>query len=60
VLIFRFKALSLIFTSVMLLAAGRSVAEPIHVRYLEGVTLGFLVLRNQNGQALAYGELNHG
>jgi hypothetical protein len=35
-----------------------SVAEPVHVRYTEGVTLGFLVLRNLNGQPLAYGELN--
>ncbi len=33
-------------------------ADPIQVRYLEGVTLGFLVLRNTAGQALAYGELS--
>ena len=33
-------------------------AEPIRVRYIEGVTLGFLVLEDQSGKALAYGELN--
>ncbi len=30
----------------------------MRVRYLEGVTLGFLVLRNTAGQALAYGEFS--
>ena len=36
----------------------RSMAEPVPVRYIEGVTLGFLVLEDTNGKALAYGELN--
>lgn len=43
----------------MLLApALRSVADPVKVHYLEGVTLGFLVLENKSGETLAYGELN--
>jgi len=29
-------------------------AEQIPVRHIEGVTLGFLVLRNPRGEALAY------
>jgi hypothetical protein len=31
-------------------------AEQITVRHIEGVTLGFLVLRNPDGEALAYGD----
>ena len=43
----------------MLLASSfRGMAEPIRVRYIEGVTLGFLVLEDKSGKALAYGELN--
>jgi hypothetical protein len=43
----------------MLLAPpSRSAAEPVRVRYIEGVTLGFLVLEDTSGKALAYGELN--
>lgn len=34
------------------------MAEPVKVRYLEGVTLGFLVLESKSGQTLAYGESN--
>ena len=33
------------------------VADPVPVRHIEGVTLGFLVLRNLSGEALAYGDL---
>jgi hypothetical protein len=58
VLILRSKFLPLMLASIALFSASGSVAEPVHVRYMEGVTLGFLVLRNQNGQPLAYGELN--
>ncbi len=32
-------------------------AEQIKVRHIEGVTLGFLVLRTVQGEAIAYGEL---
>ncbi len=43
----------------MLLAPTlQGAAEPVKVRYIEGVTLGFLVLEDQAGKALAYGELN--
>ncbi len=43
----------------MLLASSfRGMAEPVRVRYLEGVTLGFLVLEDKSGKTLAYGELN--
>jgi hypothetical protein len=31
-------------------------AEQIPVRHVEGVTLGFLVLRSPTGEALAYGD----
>lgn len=34
----------------------RVAADPVPVRHLEGVTFGFLVLRNLDGEALAYGE----
>jgi hypothetical protein len=36
----------------------RSTAEPVRVRYTEGITLGFLVLEDKAGKSLAYGELN--
>ena len=31
-------------------------AEQVPVRHIEGVALGFLVLRNPDGEALAYGD----
>jgi hypothetical protein len=34
----------------------QSTADQVPVRHIEGVTLGFLVLRNQGGEALAYGD----
>jgi hypothetical protein len=34
-----------------------SDAEPVPVRHLEGVTFGFLVLKDMNGETLAHGEL---
>jgi len=42
----------------LLTNSQRCTAEPVRVRYIEGVTLGFLVLEDQSGKALAYGELN--
>jgi hypothetical protein len=42
----------------MLFSTPGLAFDAVHVRYLEGVTLGFLVLRNLNGQILAYGELS--
>ena len=40
-----------------LVQASRLSAEQVPVRHLEGVTLGFLVLRSLNGEVLAYGDL---
>jgi len=34
------------------------IAEQIPVRYTEGVTHGFLLLRTQEGEVIAHGELN--
>ena len=34
-----------------------SYAEPVRVRHVEGVTFGFLVLKNANGEILAHGQL---
>lgn len=34
----------------------RVTADPVPVHHLEGVTFGFLVLRNLDGEPLAYGE----
>lgn len=45
--------LSLLF----LLAAVRSPAEPIRVRYPQGSTHGFVTLRNEEGKAIATGEV---
>jgi hypothetical protein len=43
---------------VLAIAPGITLsAEQIPVRHVEGVTLGFLVLRDLNGNDLAYGEL---
>jgi hypothetical protein len=39
------------------LAASPSSAEPVPVRYLEGVTHGFLVLRSLDGASVADGDL---
>jgi hypothetical protein len=42
---------------VVAFAETQLVAEPVPVRHLEGVTFGFLVLRNLSGETLAHGEL---
>lgn len=42
----------------LLCALGsRGAADPVPVRRLEGVTFGFLVLKNSDGKTLAHGEL---
>ncbi len=41
----------------LLFQPGTLTADPVPVRHIEGVTLGFLVLRNLNGDPLAYGEM---
>ena len=42
---------------VMLLVACPAAADPIQVKYTEGVTRGFPVLRSLSGEKLAQGEL---
>jgi len=42
---------------VVAFAATKLAAEPVLVRHLEGVTFGFLVLRNLSGETLAHGVL---
>lgn len=39
----------------LLLLGSASLAAPVRVHHLEGVTFGFLTLRNLDGQILAYG-----
>lgn len=43
-------------TWMLILQSIALTAEPIPVRHSEGVALGFLVLRDPNGEALAYGD----
>jgi len=42
------------FTALLLLSSA-ALADPVPVHHLEGVTFGFLTLRNLDGQILAYG-----
>jgi hypothetical protein len=53
----RSKLFRLIAICIVTIHASGLTAEQIPVRHIEGVTLGFLVLRNPEGEALAYGEL---
>jgi hypothetical protein len=46
-----------ILVAFLLLSQGTLSAELVPVRHTEGVSLGFLVLRNLEGQPLAYGNL---
>jgi hypothetical protein len=41
----------------VLIAMAGAAADPVTVRFLEGTTHGFLVLRSLQGQTLAHGEL---
>lgn len=41
----------------LLLVSRALMANPIPVRHVEGVTLGFLVLRTVEGNAIAYGDM---
>lgn len=44
-------------TCCVLFLANTATADPVSVRHIEGVTFGFLVLRNLDAQPLAYGDL---
>jgi hypothetical protein len=50
------KLFRLIAILIVIMEASTLTAERIPVRHVEGVTLGFLVLRNPVGEALAYGD----
>src|SRR3954471_16215791 len=50
------KTLPMTLVCVLLIQCS-SFAEQIPVRHREGVTLGFLVLKDLSGKTLAYGEL---
>ena len=52
----RCKLFPLIAIWIVIIHARGLTAEQIPVRHIEGVTLGFLVLRNPDGDALAYGD----
>jgi len=54
--VFQYKLLPLVVVWSVIVQATVLTAEQIPVRHIEGVALGFLVLRNQQGEALAYGE----
>ena len=52
------KALASLVILLVLYYPTRSAAEPIPVHHLEGITHGFLVLRDLDGKAIAHGELD--
>ena len=43
--------------SLLVILVAAAAADPVTVRYPEGETHGFLVLRSLEGQTIAYGEL---
>lgn len=51
------KLLSILLICIAVFQGTRFTAEQIPVRNLEGVTLGFLVLRTLDGHDIAYGQL---
>ena len=55
--LFRARVIVLIAVLAVILEASRSSAAQIPVHHIEGVTFGFLILRNLDGEAVAYGEL---
>jgi hypothetical protein len=55
--VFRFGLSYILLASIVLLHAHVSTAEPVRVRYLEGVTHGFLVLRTPEGTVVGSGDL---
>ncbi|HEX5236461.1 MAG TPA: hypothetical protein VFW25_14165 [Silvibacterium sp.] len=50
------KLFPIIASWILIVQASGVIAEQVRVRHIEGVALGFLVLRNSNGDALAYGD----
>jgi len=50
-------ASSVVLIAMLLMSIGRPSAEPVQVRYLEGLTHGFLSLKTTDGQLLGAGDL---
>ena len=53
----RARVIASIATLAVILQGNRISAEQVPVHHIEGVTFGFLVLRNLDGEPVAYGEL---
>ncbi len=53
----RSRKLAVLVACVLALQASQLQAEAIKVRHIEGVALGFLVLRTLDGKPMAYGQL---
>jgi hypothetical protein len=53
----RTRVIAFIAMYAVILQASRIAAEQVTVQHIEGVTFGFLVLRNLDGEVVAYGEL---
>ena len=51
------RLLTLCATVALCVGSSMAHAEPVPVHHLEGVTFGFLVLRDARGEVLAHGEL---
>jgi|SRR5215831_4881156 len=49
---------SLLLGCLVLIPATKASAQPVRVRHLEGLTHGFLLLRDLDGNILAHGELD--
>jgi len=54
--VLRCKPCFLVAAWILIIQGSGLIAEQIPVKHIEGVALGFLVLRNLDGQALAYGD----
>jgi hypothetical protein len=54
--VLRHKIFLLVAAWIFIIQPTGSIAEQIPVRHIEGVSLGFLVLCNADGEALAYGD----
>ena len=53
----RWLRATLLSSSLLLVAAQASIAEPVAVRHTEGLVHGFLTLRDLDGSLLADGDL---
>ena len=51
------RSVLVVISCLALLAPSLASATPVEVRFLEGITRGFLVLRSTTGQTLGQGDL---